>query len=128
MNFKEVIHTVGPIWKASEKGLDDELNKAVRAALMEADKRRYRTLALPAVSCGMYGFPMDQAAKIILSTTISFLGISDSLEIVYLVSGADTVRKFHSVLSTMIRTEPLVKTDQDDSVRSGMSLPVKLGC
>jgi O-acetyl-ADP-ribose deacetylase (regulator of RNase III) len=128
MGFKEVIHTVGPIWKADGKGLDEELEKAVRAALMEGDQRRHRTLALPALSCGVYGFPIDQAAKIILSTIMSFLKISVSLEVVCLVSGTDTVRKFHSVLSTMIKTETLVKTDQDDPARSGMSLSVKLCC
>jgi O-acetyl-ADP-ribose deacetylase (regulator of RNase III) len=118
MKFKKVIHTVGPIWKASGQKytLAMDLEKAVSAALWEGDKLGYSTLALPAISCGVYGYPMDEAADIILKAILLFLRTSASIEVVYLVSGADTVKKFHSQLSKMTPTE------RDASAVSGIRL------
>jgi O-acetyl-ADP-ribose deacetylase (regulator of RNase III) len=117
MKFQKVIHTVGPVWDASRKdALAVDLEKAVSAALREGDKLGYRTVALPAISCGLYGYPIDDAADIILGAVLLFLRTSFTVEVVSLVSGEDIVKKFNSRLSS------IVKTERDASAVSGICL------
>ena len=64
LKSKRVIHAVGPIW-----GSGDEINKlasAVKAALKCADGARCKSIALPAISAGVYGFPADLCAQVLL--------------------------------------------------------------
>jgi O-acetyl-ADP-ribose deacetylase (regulator of RNase III) len=64
LKAKRVIHTVGPVW-----GSGDEINKlasAVKAALRCADDARLRSVALPAISAGIYGFPAELCAQVLL--------------------------------------------------------------
>jgi O-acetyl-ADP-ribose deacetylase (regulator of RNase III) len=76
LKARYVIHTVGPRW-----GEGDETNKlenAVKNALKIAAKKHLRSIAFPAISTGIFGFPKEQAAEIILTTTLAFLRESDS--------------------------------------------------
>jgi O-acetyl-ADP-ribose deacetylase (regulator of RNase III) len=61
-----VIHAVGPVWGEGEE--DAKLAAAVRGSLRLADQLSLASLALPAISTGIYGFPKPRAARIILST------------------------------------------------------------
>lgn len=70
---KFVIHAVGPVWSDGNRGEDALLASAYRRSLELAVKNRCRSVALPALSTGAYGFPMDQAAQIALQTAIDFL-------------------------------------------------------
>lgn len=63
---KYIIHAVGPIWGAGDE--DAKLAQAVSGALRLADELRCASLALPAISTGIFGFPKARAAKIILWT------------------------------------------------------------
>src|SRR5919108_4777369 len=63
---KYVIHAVGPVWGDGDE--DNKLEAAVTGSLRVADELNCSTLALPAISTGIYGFPKDRAAKIIFST------------------------------------------------------------
>jgi O-acetyl-ADP-ribose deacetylase (regulator of RNase III) len=63
---KTVIHTVGPVWGAGDE--DTKLSAAIRGALCVADERQAASLALPAISTGIFGFPMDRAAALTLKT------------------------------------------------------------
>lgn len=58
-----VIHTVGPVWSASEDR-SDQLASCYRESLRVADELGARTVAFPAVSAGIYGWPLDDAARI----------------------------------------------------------------
>src|SRR5215510_2903878 len=62
-----VIHTVGPVWRDGESGEDEALGSCHRAAMALASGLECRTLAFPAISTGVYGFPVDRAARIALS-------------------------------------------------------------
>ena len=66
-----VVHTVGPVWHDGKKGEDRELEKAVRGALDAC--RKYKTVALPAISCGIFGFPPDLAAEITIREIRDFM-------------------------------------------------------
>jgi O-acetyl-ADP-ribose deacetylase (regulator of RNase III) len=64
-----VIHTVGPIWRGGGHGEAELLATCYRTALELARQHRVRTIAFPAVSCGVYGYPLDEAAAIAVHET-----------------------------------------------------------
>ena len=59
-----VVHTVGPIWRGGGEGEDDLLASAYRASLAQAERVGAESIAFPAISTGVYGFPADRAARI----------------------------------------------------------------
>lgn len=61
---KHVIHTVGPVWHGGDRGEADLLASCYRSSLRLAEEHGVRTIAFPAISCGIYGYPVDAAAKI----------------------------------------------------------------
>jgi O-acetyl-ADP-ribose deacetylase (regulator of RNase III) len=73
LQAKIVVHAVGPIWQGGQSGEPDLLASAYRTALTLAAQHDCRSVALPAISCGVYGYPIDQASQIALATTIRFL-------------------------------------------------------
>jgi O-acetyl-ADP-ribose deacetylase (regulator of RNase III) len=71
LKAKQVIHAVGP--QMGEGDEDKKLASAVRAALALADRRGFKSIALPAMSTGIFGFPVDRAARITLTEVQRFL-------------------------------------------------------
>ncbi len=69
---KYVIHTVGPIWRGGDQGEPELLASAYRSSFELALEHDCTTIALPAVSCGAYGYPIDEAVAIALSTAQDF--------------------------------------------------------
>ncbi|WP_299647195.1 O-acetyl-ADP-ribose deacetylase [uncultured Jannaschia sp.] len=65
---RHVIHTVGPVWKGGNAGEDDALAACYRNAMARARELGARTVAFPAISTGIYGFPPDRAARIAVAT------------------------------------------------------------
>ncbi len=70
---RHVIHTVGPIWQGGEAGEDGLLANCYRRSLEVADENRIATIAFPAISTGVYRFPVQRAAKIAVGTVAGFL-------------------------------------------------------
>ncbi len=68
---KYVIHVVGPIWGEGEE--DAKLHMAVASTLRLAVKEQFQSIALPAISTGIYGFPKDRGARVILDAIIDFI-------------------------------------------------------
>lgn len=68
-----VIHAVGPIWQGGQQGEAALLQGAYRRALELASEHGCQSVAAPALSCGAYGFPVDQASRIALTATRDFL-------------------------------------------------------
>lgn len=71
LKARQVIHAVGP--QMGEGDEDKKLASAVRAALALADRRGLKSIALPALSTGVFGFPIDRAARIMLTEVQRFL-------------------------------------------------------
>ena len=71
---RNVIHTVGPVWQGGGGGEDDLLASCYRTSLALAFERQLRSLAFPAISTGVYGFPADRAARIAVETVLSEVG------------------------------------------------------
>ena len=61
---KHVIHTVGPVWHGGTKGEPGLLRNAYRRCFEVAHDNGVTSIALPAISCGVYGYPMDQGCRI----------------------------------------------------------------
>ncbi|MEN6451312.1 MAG: O-acetyl-ADP-ribose deacetylase [Thermoguttaceae bacterium] len=73
LNARAVIHAVGPVWRGGQHGEADLLRSAYRRCFELAVEHGYRSIALPALSTGAYGYPMDQAAQIAVATAVDFL-------------------------------------------------------
>src|SRR5512134_156500 len=70
---KYVIHTVGPVWRGGGSGEDELLASCYRQSLDLADQHGCGSIAFPAISTGIYGFPAERAARIAVATVKSFL-------------------------------------------------------
>ena len=68
-----VIHTVGPVWRGGGSGEEASLASCYRASLELAQRHGCRTIAFPAISTGIFGFPADRAAVIAVETVSAFL-------------------------------------------------------
>jgi len=75
---KYVIHAVGPQWGEGEE--DHKLRQATLNSLKLADQHRLKSIAFPAISTGVFGFPMDRCARVMLSTTLEYLRGNTGLE------------------------------------------------
>ena len=62
-----VVHAVGPVWRGGRAGEAELLAAAYRSALLEAQRIGARSLAFPALSCGIYGYPPTEAARVALA-------------------------------------------------------------
>lgn len=82
LRAKQVIHAVGP--RMGDGDEDKKLAAAVRAALALADRRGMKSIALPAISTGVFGFPMERAARVMLTEIQRFLQGGTKLERVVL--------------------------------------------
>ncbi|WP_254563777.1 O-acetyl-ADP-ribose deacetylase [Oscillatoria sp. HE19RPO] len=68
-----VIHTVGPVWQGGKHHEDELLASCYHQSLKLAEKHQLKTIAFPAISTGVYGFPMERAARIAVKTVQQFL-------------------------------------------------------
>jgi len=80
---KWVIHTVGPVWHGGERDEDALLASCYRASLELAREVDARSLAFPAISTGVFGFPKERAAHIALRTTSAWLAGGAELAVTY---------------------------------------------
>ncbi|MDQ3006862.1 MAG: macro domain-containing protein [Chloroflexota bacterium] len=81
---KYVLHAVGPVWGDGDE--DNKLADAVTGSLCVADELKLTSIAMPAISTGIYGFPKERAAKIILSAIENYFAENQSnLKVVKLV-------------------------------------------
>jgi O-acetyl-ADP-ribose deacetylase (regulator of RNase III) len=80
-----VIHTVGPVWHGGARHEDELLASCYRRSLELAVEKGVRTIAFPAISTGVYGFPLERATAIAVGEVRSFLEKNPSLEKVVFV-------------------------------------------
>ncbi len=67
-----VIHAVGPVWQGGDQGEDELLRRAVWNSLLKADELKIESIAMPAISSGIFGFPKDRCAAIFIQTALDF--------------------------------------------------------
>ena len=81
-----VIHTAGPVWAGGARGEAELLARCYRSALDVALNEQLRSIAFPAISCGIYRYPVDEAATIAVRVVHAFLDAYDLPERVVLVA------------------------------------------
>ena len=87
---RHVIHTVGPVWHGGGQGEAELLASCYRNALALAQAHGIRSIAFPAISAGVYGYPLDQAAAIAVREVRAFLAREpEALDLVSLVCFGD---------------------------------------
>jgi len=97
---RRVIHTVGPIWRGGAAGEDELLARCYRSALALAAQNGIRTIAVPAISTGAYGFPMARAAAIAVRTVIAILAETPSItQVVFVCATPEAAAIYHKALS-----------------------------
>lgn len=82
---KYVIHTVGPVWNGGGSGEDELLKNCYLNSLKLALENDIKTIAFPAISTGVYGFPIERAARIAVTTVLDVLVENEAVEKVYFV-------------------------------------------
>ena len=93
-----VIHTVGPVWTGGKRGEAQILANCYRNSLQLAVKNRIKTIAFPAISCGAYGYPIREAARIAVDTTREFLATDDKIDKVTFVVASDEILRAYQLL------------------------------
>jgi len=86
-----VIHAVGPVWRGGDRGEAELLASCYRRSLELAVENSIRSIAFPAISCGIYGYPIDDAARIATDTVRAFLSGNAMIERVVFVAFGDDV-------------------------------------
>ena len=88
---RHIIHTVGPVWNGGGQGEPELLASCYRNSFALALKHNVKTIAFPAISCGIYGYPIEEAVEIALRETLDFLTRHDAIDKVVFACFEDDV-------------------------------------
>lgn len=98
LRARYVIHAVGPVYDGTLRSAE-LLASAVKSALQLADKHGLKSIALPAISTGIFGYPLSEAAQVILEATTAYLNGETSLErVIFCLYDAKAYNAFARVL------------------------------
>jgi O-acetyl-ADP-ribose deacetylase len=97
---KYVIHTVGPVYSGSPKD-SSLLSQCYQNSLELAVEKNIKTIAFPAISCGIYGYPIEEACKIALDNTFKFLKENNRVEkVIFVLFSKKTKPPMKTTLTT----------------------------
>lgn len=101
LKAKHVIHAVGP--RMGEGNEDEKLRNATLNSLKVADENNLKSISFPAISTGIFGFPIDRCAKIMLTTAIEYLKGETGIErVVFCLFGKESYQVFLQELSRLV--------------------------
>ncbi|XP_076974255.1 protein mono-ADP-ribosyltransferase PARP14 [Tamandua tetradactyla] len=128
--YQHVIHAVGPRWKKDEAPRCERLlKKVVEESLDLAEEHKYRSIAIPAISSGAFGFPLHQCVKTIvlaIKENFQFSGDRRTLKEIYLVDVAEkTVEAFAEAVKTLFR-DTLPGSASLSSLPAAVQSPLKV--
>ena len=96
---KFVIHTVGPVWHGGNRNEDKLLESCYKSSLKLARDNGIKSIAFPAISTGVYGFPSESAASIAVKTIMEFLEKDESIkEVVFVCFDERTYLNYKKIL------------------------------
>jgi O-acetyl-ADP-ribose deacetylase (regulator of RNase III) len=94
-----IIHTVGPVWHGGGHGEPALLGACYRNSLALAAAHGVRSIAFPAISCGVYGYPIQAATAIAVRETAAFLAAETRIEqVLFVAFGADVLAAYQAAL------------------------------
>jgi O-acetyl-ADP-ribose deacetylase (regulator of RNase III) len=88
---RHVIHTVGPVWRGGGAEEARLIASCYRNSILLAEQHELKSIAFPAISCGIYGYPVDQAASIAIESTLQTLHQCKHVELVIFACFADEI-------------------------------------
>ena len=99
---RHVIHTVGPVWNGGTRGEPGLLAACYRNSLELAREHGLKTMAFPAISCGVYGYPLEKAVTIAARTTNDFLSAHPVMEkIIFACFDEDAFAAYNAELARL---------------------------
>jgi O-acetyl-ADP-ribose deacetylase (regulator of RNase III) len=105
LSAKWVIHTVGPVWQGGQQHEDELLAKCYQNSLALAVQHSVRTIAFPAISTGVYRFPLDRATQIAVTEVKTFLIQNSSVEQVRFVCFGEATYQCYLDVVTRLATQ-----------------------
>ncbi|RJF93344.1 O-acetyl-ADP-ribose deacetylase [Sphingomonas cavernae] len=97
---RHVIHTVGPVWRGGGAGEPDLLASCYRRSLTLATDCGVASIAFPAISCGIYGYPVDAATAIAVREVRDFLEVEPQIErVIFACFGSDVLDAYRRALA-----------------------------
>jgi O-acetyl-ADP-ribose deacetylase (regulator of RNase III) len=100
LSARYVIHTVGPVWRGGDDGEEELLASCHRASIEVAASLQCRTIAFPAISTGIYGFPVDRAAPIAIRVAAEQLERQTEIErVTFVLFGREAYDEFSTALA-----------------------------
>jgi O-acetyl-ADP-ribose deacetylase (regulator of RNase III) len=107
LKAKHVIHTVGPIYRRQGEEVQNLLASAYHRSLEVARGNELRSVAFPSISTGAYGYPLNEAAPIALSTVINFVRENPSIELVrFVLFSKEVLVAYEKALGDLTGEEP----------------------
>ena len=98
-----VIHTVGPVWHGGHRNEDALLASCYRNVLALVREHGIRTVAFPAISTGVYRFPLERATAIAVETTAAALQALPEVRVTFMCFGADALAAYEAALAAASR-------------------------
>ena len=95
---KYIFHAVGPIWRSGTRGEAEQLSSCYSRSMQIGNELGINSIAFPAISCGAFRYPLDQAAEIAVSIIGSMLGNSSIKTVIFAVIDADVADAYEAAL------------------------------
>ncbi|MGZ8282910.1 MAG: O-acetyl-ADP-ribose deacetylase [Allosphingosinicella sp.] len=96
---RHVIHTVGPVWRGGREGESGLLASCYRRSLEVALQNNVRSIAFPAISCGIFGYPIPGATSIAVAETRAFLAANAGIEeVIFACFGEEILSAYRAAL------------------------------
>ncbi len=106
---KYVIHAVGPVWEGGNRGEPQALTDAVLNSLRRAEEKKLRSVAIPAISTGIFGYPKAEGTERIVAAAIEYFQnhpLSSVREVRFVAFDAETAEHFRRAMEKLLGQSP----------------------
>ena len=93
---RHIIHTVGPVWRGGHHGEERLLASAYRSSILLADEYDLQSVAFPAISCGIFGYPVADAARVAVDTVREAVAGTSVTDVTFVLFSEDLLEVFRA--------------------------------